>query len=266
MRWLCEENKTLRSEFDERSRDNWLRDNLRCDVFSFDSWSFFYALSLRFFLFFLFLFLRFLIFALILLIFVSDPFLSVFLGPASSSRGVVSLLLGWLSHIMLITKKSRESLKRKADTDNAYHQRVAKWEASLSHDINIKSQSNSMTQIYYSKRLLSVYMNEIHECRLIHDWSCIFQEDNDSSHDTRSTVNIVRTCKAVNWIETLYHSSQSSDLNSSERVWNNWNSELTDDVATQWKSWNGSSWKNGRKSRWMKFELVLRRCLSDVER
>lgn len=86
--------------------------------------------------------------------------------------------------------------------------------------MNIKSQDNSITQIYYAKRLLSVYTKEIHECRVFHDRVCILQEDNDSSHDTRSTDNIVRHYKTVNWIETLLHPPQSSDLNPSEGIWN----------------------------------------------
>jgi hypothetical protein len=67
----------------------------------------------------------------------------------------------------------------------------------LSHDVNIKSQDNSMTQIYYAKRLLSVYTKEIHECRVFQDRVCILQEGNDSSHDTRSTDNIVLHYKTV---------------------------------------------------------------------
>ncbi len=117
-------------------------------------------------------------------------------------------------------KKSRKPRKRKHETKDEYRQRVAEWEASLPHDVKIKSKSNSMTQIYYTNRLLFVYMNEIHECRAFHDRDCLFQEDNDSSHDTRSAENVVRKCKAVNWINTLYHSPQSPDLNSSEGVWN----------------------------------------------
>ncbi len=115
--------------------------------------------------------------------------------------------------------KSRKSRKRKHKTKNEQCQRVIEWETSLSHHVEIKLKNNSMTQIYYTKRLLLIYAKEIHDCRM-QDRSCIFQEDNDSSHDTRSAINIVQSYKKVNWIETLIHFSQSSDLNSSEEVWN----------------------------------------------
>ncbi len=41
-----------------------------------------------------------------------------------------------------------------------------------------------------------------------------------SLHDTRSTINIVRNYKNVNWIETLIHSSQLFNHNSSKELWN----------------------------------------------
>jgi hypothetical protein len=97
-------------------------------------------------------------------------------------------------------KKPRKPRKRKHDTEDEYRQRVAEWEAALPHDVDIKPQGNSMTQAYYTSRLLPIYMSEIHECRLLHDRSCTLQEDNDPNHGTRSAVNIVRSCKARNWI------------------------------------------------------------------
>jgi hypothetical protein len=81
-------------------------------------------------------------------------------------------------------KKSRKSRKRKHNTKNEYRKRVAEWEVTLSHDVKIKSQDNNMTQVYYTNRLLSVYMKKIHECRLFHDRSWILQKDNDFSYDT----------------------------------------------------------------------------------
>lgn len=126
-----------------------------------------------------------------------------------------------LPHIQI--KKSRKPRKprmTKAMTDEQYQQKGAEWEASLSHDVDIKPQGNSMTQAYYTQRLLPVYIKEIHECRVSFDRSCIFQEHNDPSHGTRSADNIVCRCKSVNWIDTLIHPPQSPDLNSSEGVWN----------------------------------------------
>lgn len=101
-----------------------------------------------------------------------------------------------------------------------HHQRVVEWEASLPHDPEIKSKGNSMTQAYYIERLLPVYARSINEARVYHDRYCILQEDNDSSHGTRSKDNVVTRFRAANWIETLIHSPQSSDLNPSEGVWN----------------------------------------------
>ena len=95
-------------------------------------------------------------------------------------------------------KKPRKPRRTKAMTNEQYQQKVAEWEASLPHDVDIKSQGNSMTQAYYTKRLLPIYVEEIHRCRVSSDRACIFQEDNDPSHDTRSAVNIVRQFKEAN--------------------------------------------------------------------
>jgi hypothetical protein len=74
-----------------------------------------------------------------------------------------------------------------------------------------------MTQVYYTERLLPIYAKEIHDCRM-QDRLCIFQEDNNPSDGTRSAINIARSYKEVNWIETLIHPPQFPDLNSTEGV------------------------------------------------
>lgn len=116
-------------------------------------------------------------------------------------------------------KKPSKPRRSKYQTEEIYRQRIAEWKASLPHDVEIKSKGNSMTQVYYTERLLPMYVDELQQCRM-HDRYCLLQEDNDPSHGTRSTDNIVRSFKAVNWIETLIHPPQSPDLNPSEGVWN----------------------------------------------
>ncbi len=120
----------------------------------------------------------------------------------------------------VIIKKSLKSRKSKYETMNQHHQRVVEWEISLSHDSEIKSKRNSMTQTYYIEKLSFVYANLINETRIYHDRMSILQENNDNSHETRSKDNVVVRFKADNWISTLSHLSQSSDLNSFEDVWN----------------------------------------------
>lgn len=76
-----------------------------------------------------------------------------------------------------------------------------------------------MMQAYYVKRLLPVYLQSYNETRMM-DRNPILQEDNDNSHGTRSTDNIVQRFKAANWITTLIHPPQSPDLSPIEAVWN----------------------------------------------
>lgn len=63
-------------------------------------------------------------------------------------------------------KKPRKSRKSKYETEEMHRQRLTDWEVSLPHDVEVKSKGNSMTQIYYTERLLPIYVDEIHQCRL----------------------------------------------------------------------------------------------------
>ena len=119
-------------------------------------------------------------------------------------------------------KKAPKPRKSKYQTDEIYRQRLIAWEATNVHDVEIKSKGNSMTQLYYVERLLPIYADEIHACRLRPDDPsyCIFQEDNDPSHGTRSKNNVVVRFKTSNWLATMYHPPQSPDLNPMEGVWN----------------------------------------------
>ena len=120
----------------------------------------------------------------------------------------------------VIIKKPSKPRKSKYETEEQHHQKVVEWEASLPHDADIKPKGNSMTQVYYTDKLLSVYANLINEARVYHDRRGILQEDNDNSHGTRSRDNIVIRCKQANWLELLSHPPQSPDLNPCEGVWN----------------------------------------------
>jgi hypothetical protein len=59
--------------------------------------------------------------------------------------------------------KSRKPRKRKYESKEEHHQRIIEREAFLPHDVKIESKSNSMTQIYYVQRLLSVYLQSYNE-------------------------------------------------------------------------------------------------------
>jgi hypothetical protein len=120
----------------------------------------------------------------------------------------------------VVIKKSLKSRRSRYQTEETYQQRIIEWEATLPHNPEIKPKGNSMTQAYYTERLLSVYAQIINEGRVFHDRMSILQKDNDNSHGTRSKDNVVVRFKATNWIDTLIHPPQSPDLNPCETVWN----------------------------------------------
>jgi len=61
-----------------------------------------------------------------------------------------------------------------------------------------------MTQKYYTERILSHYIENLRE-ESEHGRKAILEEDNDSSHGTRSLNNVARKLKEENLIETLRH-------------------------------------------------------------
>jgi len=105
------------------------------------------------------------------------------------------------------------------ETDEDYNQRSLEWKASAPHPREVKPKGNSMTEKYYCQRLLLVYMNAVHQARLKEPQPWLLQEDNDSSHGTR-TYTLARQLKDANWIDTLRHPAQSPDLNPMEAAWN----------------------------------------------
>ena len=58
--------------------------------------------------------------------------------------------------LSVIIKKPPKPRRSKYQTEETYQQRIIEWEASLSHDPDIKSKGNSMTQAYYTEHLLPV--------------------------------------------------------------------------------------------------------------
>ncbi|KAF2195730.1 hypothetical protein K469DRAFT_699335 [Zopfia rhizophila CBS 207.26] len=78
-----------------------------------------------------------------------------------------------------------------------------------------------MTQKYYTKHLLPMYIKALNEARLRDSSKSYYlQEDNDPSHGTKSTDNVAFQAKKENWILRIVHPAQSPDLNAIEGMWN----------------------------------------------
>ena len=116
-------------------------------------------------------------------------------------------------------KRPSKPRKSRYETDDQFRQRLIDWEANLPHEVEIKPKGNSMTQKYYTERLLPVYIKAVQEARIFRDQDAILQEDNDPSHGTRSDFNVAAQLKDSNWIVVLIHPAQSPDLNPMEAIW-----------------------------------------------
>ena len=111
----------------------------------------------------------------------------------------------------------------KTETPEQYKQRLEEWKELLPHSLDIKPKGNSMTQIYYTEKILPGLIAEIQRLRLIlpeYGGDMILQEDNDPSHGHRSGLEgAANKLREANWITTLKHPAQSPDLSPIEGLW-----------------------------------------------
>ena len=71
------------------------------------------------------------------------------------------------------------------ESPEEYQARLTEWEALKPHKVDVKPQGNSMTQKYYTERLLPVYIEAIHKARAQNPGNWLLQEDGDPSHGMR---------------------------------------------------------------------------------
>ena len=113
-------------------------------------------------------------------------------------------------------QRTRKPRKTKYVSDADYQQQLIDWQASLPSP----PRGNAMTQVYYTARLLPLYVAEMQSHRIQHGLDCMFQQDNDPSHGTRSYDNLPKRFLNRNWIAVLVHPPQSPDLSPIEACWN----------------------------------------------
>jgi len=92
----------------------------------------------------------------------------------------------------------------KTESPDEYQARLREWEALKPHKVDIKPQGNSMTQKYYTERLLPVYIEAMQKARLKDPGNWLLQEDGDPSHGMRKE-GLARRLKDENWIVNLKH-------------------------------------------------------------
>ncbi len=145
-------------------------------------------------------------------------------------------------------RRARKPQRRKNETDQEWEERMEAWMAEdLVHNVDVKQNRNSMTQRFYTIKILPKLLEGLRRCEWSTGVSHILHEDNDPSHGTRSEYNHAQSFRRRNKVETLVHPAQSPDLNPIEGVWNilkqrlrhrYWNSEeeLKDVLRDIW--WN----------------------------
>ena len=114
----------------------------------------------------------------------------------------------------------RKPVRRpKSETDQQYEERLVQWKAQLPHHATVQQPGNSMTQKYYTDRLLPGYIAHI-KADESSGQPAYLQEDNDPSHGTRSIENVAKRLKEENNVQLIRQPAQSPDLNPTESFWN----------------------------------------------
>lgn len=109
----------------------------------------------------------------------------------------------------------------KTESEEEYKQRVLGWEASKPRPVEVKPKGNSMTQIYYTEKILPKYISAYENLKNKRPGPWILQEDNNGSHGTRGDKeNIARALKRQYNVDLLIHPAQLPDLNPIEACWN----------------------------------------------
>ena len=124
-------------------------------------------------------------------------------------------------HDIIKPKKPRRPRHRKNESAQQWEERLKAYEAEMARlkpELELKPKGNSMTQEYYTQRLLPVYIDAVHHLRAESPQTWILQEDNDRSHG-HGVLGPATLLKDANWIDTLIHPPQSPDLNPIESCW-----------------------------------------------
>lgn len=97
----------------------------------------------------------------------------------------------------------------------------------------VELHGNSMNLQYYTKYILAGHIKVVKEQEAQYNHTILLQEDNDSSHGTRTYDNDAYRLKIAASVQLLEHPPKSPDLNPIEAVWNIMKEKLK---GNQWET------------------------------
>lgn len=108
------------------------------------------------------------------------------------------------------------------ESETEYQDRLRQWKTAVTPrapQINAKPVGNSMTQAYYTERLLPVYISAIQRLEILYPGQQFYlQEDGDPSHGLKKYGPAQRVRDAAN-VRTHQHPPYSPDMNPIEAAW-----------------------------------------------
>lgn len=115
--------------------------------------------------------------------------------------------------------RPRRPRKSSVETKEQHQAAIRLWEAGSRKDIEFKLKGNSMTTEFYTKRILPLHITRIKHLEQKYRDPVYFEEDNDSSHGTRTYDNVAAQLKRTSRILQHHHPPQSPDLSPIEAIW-----------------------------------------------
>ena len=122
-------------------------------------------------------------------------------------------------------RPTTETTEEYAQRIVAYDKELAEWEARYVPRPKISGKGNSMTQAYYSDRLLPVYLDAMAHIKRQRGHTPILQEDGDPSHGKRKR-GVAERRREASGITSLIHPPYSPDLSPIEGCWNIWKQRM----------------------------------------
>lgn len=125
-------------------------------------------------------------------------------------------------------KRPRKPRRSKKDTDEEWEKKLALWQESLPHPVEVKPKGNSMTGAYYTQRILPGLITAVQNLRTRFqikgiEEHFILLEDNDRSHGhtlPHKPDTIQDKTKKEAGVQIIEHPAKSPDVNPQEAVWN----------------------------------------------
>lgn len=120
-----------------------------------------------------------------------------------------------------LARRHNRSYPRKSgvETQDEFSSKIQAHKEDIASEPEQQIKGNSMTQIFYTQHILPKHIERIKQMEERYSHQCWLQEDNDSSHGTKSNWNPAAKLRREHQVFTHWHPGNSLDLAPQEAMW-----------------------------------------------